>query len=161
MFIYICWCLFVSSFEDVTGGGAADPCTPNPCKNGGTCSSVGDKPKCVCATGFSGQYCDGKYALTLYNHRPKYPYVCTVALHAITLFMDTLFDFMYTLFDFMGTLFDFMGTLLDLTLCAPCWILWVPCWYLWVHPSLVFEQDFLRNFSKHFSIFLRQRTRSF
>ena len=36
-----------------------DPCKPNPCKNGGTCTDGA----CKCATGFSGGKCEtsGKY----------------------------------------------------------------------------------------------------
>ena len=36
-----------------------DPCEPNPCENGGTCTDG----KCKCATGFSGGKCEtsGKY----------------------------------------------------------------------------------------------------
>ena len=36
-----------------------DPCEPNPCKNGGTCTDGA----CECAPGFSGEKCEtsGKY----------------------------------------------------------------------------------------------------
>ena len=44
---------------DVVGGGEADPCSPNPCKNGGTCQIVGGTFKCNCAAGFSGPTCNG------------------------------------------------------------------------------------------------------
>ena len=44
---------------DVVGGGEADPCSPNPCKNGGTCQNVGGTYKCTCAAGFIGPTCAG------------------------------------------------------------------------------------------------------
>ena len=45
--------------EDTQSIGAADPCSPNPCKNNGVCSLVGNKPTCQCAQGFFGDYCQG------------------------------------------------------------------------------------------------------
>jgi len=34
-----------------------DPCTPNPCENGGTCRSSGKTFTCTCATGYRGETC--------------------------------------------------------------------------------------------------------
>lgn len=50
---------FFPRSPDVVGGGEADPCSPNPCKNGGTCQNVGGTFKCTCAAGFSGVTCSG------------------------------------------------------------------------------------------------------
>lgn len=35
----------------------ADPCSPNPCLNGGTCSNSGGNASCACAAGYSGTTC--------------------------------------------------------------------------------------------------------
>ena len=35
-----------------------DPCNPNPCLNGGTCSNDGDSYSCKCAEGFIGKICE-------------------------------------------------------------------------------------------------------
>lgn len=36
-----------------------DPCSPNPCKNGGTCSGDGNGGySCRCASGYTGRHCD-------------------------------------------------------------------------------------------------------
>ena len=50
--------------------------TFNPCKNGGTCSCVGDVldiPVCECADGYTGMFCtEGSYfnfCITMYNQR--------------------------------------------------------------------------------------------
>ncbi|XP_022103937.1 uncharacterized protein LOC110986398 [Acanthaster planci] len=37
-----------------------DPCSPNPCQNGGTCSQYGESFLCQCAPGFEGNNCDNK-----------------------------------------------------------------------------------------------------
>lgn len=34
-----------------------DPCSPNPCQNGGTCSVVDHLVQCTCALGYYGQHC--------------------------------------------------------------------------------------------------------
>ena len=34
-------------------------CSPSPCKNGGTCTVVGDHYECACPMGFMGKTCDG------------------------------------------------------------------------------------------------------
>jgi len=39
----------------------SDPCEPNPCSNGGTCTSNGDAFTCTCPNGFGGETCsDGE-----------------------------------------------------------------------------------------------------
>ncbi len=35
-----------------------DLCTPNPCKNGGTCAMVQAQPKCGCPQGWTGDFCE-------------------------------------------------------------------------------------------------------
>ena len=35
-----------------------DPCTPTPCRNGGTCSRQGSDFRCTCPAGFQGKRCD-------------------------------------------------------------------------------------------------------
>jgi len=40
-----------------------DPCAPNPCLNGGSCSVVSDAPSCQCLSGFSGTLCQVDDAL--------------------------------------------------------------------------------------------------
>ena len=35
-----------------------DPCTPTPCRNGGTCSRQGSDFRCTCPPGFQGKRCD-------------------------------------------------------------------------------------------------------
>lgn len=40
-----------------TGGASANPCSPNPCINGGTCSPSGSSYACVCAAGYKGTNC--------------------------------------------------------------------------------------------------------
>ena len=51
--------LLFSPSPDVVGGGEADPCSPNPCKNGGICQIVGGTFKCTCTAGFFGPTCSG------------------------------------------------------------------------------------------------------
>ncbi|XP_038067480.1 mucin-19-like isoform X4 [Patiria miniata] len=41
----------------VTASGSTNPCTINPCQNGGTCSVNGNTFSCTCAAGFSGTTC--------------------------------------------------------------------------------------------------------
>ena len=49
-------------------------CSPNPCKNGGTCRDISESPnrdeyyKCECTPGFSGRFCDIKGAHLLILH---------------------------------------------------------------------------------------------
>jgi hypothetical protein len=41
------------------GAEAKNPCSPNPCQNGGTCSKTGSKKySCACASGYSGTNCE-------------------------------------------------------------------------------------------------------
>ena len=35
-----------------------DPCSTNPCSNGGTCLSIGASFNCTCAASFVGKTCD-------------------------------------------------------------------------------------------------------
>ena len=35
-----------------------DECESNPCFHGGTCQNQVDKYKCLCPTGFSGDFCE-------------------------------------------------------------------------------------------------------
>ena len=35
-----------------------DPCEPNPCQNGGTCTDNGGVADCECALGYSGPSCE-------------------------------------------------------------------------------------------------------
>ena len=37
---------------------ASNPCVDHPCKNGGSCSQVGDTFKCDCITGWTGATCE-------------------------------------------------------------------------------------------------------
>ena len=36
-----------------------DPCTSNPCQNGGKCISDIHTFKCICPARYSGDYCEG------------------------------------------------------------------------------------------------------
>ncbi|CAB3994571.1 neurogenic locus notch homolog 1-like, partial [Paramuricea clavata] len=40
---------------EIQPGGAADPCTPNRCKNGGVCHQPG---RCECPEGYDGKFCE-------------------------------------------------------------------------------------------------------
>jgi hypothetical protein len=52
----------------------SDPCSPNPCKNGGTCTDITKFPKrdelyvCECAHQFFGRFCDVKGVTLLVNY---------------------------------------------------------------------------------------------
>ncbi|EDO34599.1 predicted protein [Nematostella vectensis] len=43
------------------------PCEVSPCRNGGTCSAVGNEYRCVCALGYKGDRCDSKYTVCFPN----------------------------------------------------------------------------------------------
>ncbi|XP_055997126.1 CRISP/Allergen/PR-1-like [Ostrea edulis] len=45
-----------------SSGGGSNPCSTNPCKNGGTCSSVSGNAVCKCTSGWSGNTCETKDA---------------------------------------------------------------------------------------------------
>jgi hypothetical protein len=47
-----------SSSVTIQAYSADDPCDPNPCQNGGTCSASGEAFSCACAAGFSGNTCE-------------------------------------------------------------------------------------------------------
>jgi len=34
-----------------------DPCTSNPCQNGGLCSWDGTTTNCICISGYTGAFC--------------------------------------------------------------------------------------------------------
>ncbi|XP_072048755.1 galectin-3-binding protein A-like [Amphiura filiformis] len=53
---------FCSHSEDVGVVCSEDPCSPSLCLNGATCSSGGGTVgfTCTCATGYTGQLCDGE-----------------------------------------------------------------------------------------------------
>lgn len=46
------------STDGGSGGALAEPCTPNPCENGGTCTGAGSTNACDCAKGFTGEHCE-------------------------------------------------------------------------------------------------------
>lgn len=56
------WCLVVASFYISRSKGnfgvSVNPCSPNPCWNGGLCSANGSSYTCSCQQGFSGQKCE-------------------------------------------------------------------------------------------------------
>lgn len=39
----------------------ANPCSPNPCKNSGTCKEMNGIATCECPAQFEGNFCDGAY----------------------------------------------------------------------------------------------------
>ena len=39
----------------------ANPCSPNPCKNSGTCKEMNGVATCECPAQFEGNFCDGAY----------------------------------------------------------------------------------------------------
>jgi EGF-like domain len=39
-------------------GTCVDPCSPNPCENGGTCAASGSSFTCTCTGGFTGTNCE-------------------------------------------------------------------------------------------------------
>ncbi len=41
-----------------------DPCSPNPCLNGATCTDASGYPDCTCIDGYTGYYCDTPPACT-------------------------------------------------------------------------------------------------
>ena len=54
--------------------GVSTPCTPSPCKNGGTCKDGGGYATCNCAYGYFGIHCESKAKL-FYDCLPvKYGY---------------------------------------------------------------------------------------
>ncbi|XP_071125494.1 lactadherin-like isoform X2 [Mytilus edulis] len=42
----------------ILAGGAVDPCSPDPCLNGGTCSAASSSYTCACASGYTGSTCN-------------------------------------------------------------------------------------------------------
>ncbi|XP_071125493.1 lactadherin-like isoform X1 [Mytilus edulis] len=58
--MYILYFVLCSVHLRMAGGGApADPCSPNPCLNGGTCTGVTSSSyTCACATGYTGSICN-------------------------------------------------------------------------------------------------------
>ena len=51
-----------SNYSSIHYSIVEDPCIPNPCLNGGTCSKEGDSYLCQCAEGWNGKNCDkGEY----------------------------------------------------------------------------------------------------
>ena len=46
--------------SDITATCIDDPCDPNPCQNGGTCSNDNGNAKCECPDGYTGDNCENK-----------------------------------------------------------------------------------------------------
>ena len=38
-----------------------NPCSSEPCLNGGDCNLEGDEFSCACAPGFTGDFCESKF----------------------------------------------------------------------------------------------------
>jgi Notch-like protein len=49
-----------TGYNDTGNACEKDYCSPNPCKNGGTCSNGSNKAVCTCASGYTGDTCSTK-----------------------------------------------------------------------------------------------------
>ena len=48
-----------------------NPCSPNPCKNGGKCFTVGSRFSCRCQPKFGGPTCEEERGIGLYFYQQK------------------------------------------------------------------------------------------
>ena len=82
---FIFWCFSVPQQDEME----ANPCTPNPCQNGGTCHAFynGDYHyySCICPTGFEGTHCQGEACFIVLNHLFFYLFYFTLLVKKVVL----------------------------------------------------------------------------
>ncbi|XP_063413661.1 hepatocyte growth factor activator-like [Mytilus trossulus] len=58
-YMYILYFVLICSVPLILAGGLPDPCSPDPCLNGGTCTAgASSSYTCACASGYTGLTCN-------------------------------------------------------------------------------------------------------